>query len=142
MTGFSQTILRYLLRAGIVALLGGILLAQNEPGKPANPDTSQSPETIYKADTKGLIPPRIVYAPDPEYSAIALRAGTYGTVDLRVVITSVGKPSMIHVKKSLGNGLDEKAVKAVRTCLFKPAVGLYGKLVYVWTDFEVNFRIK
>jgi hypothetical protein len=62
-TGFSQTILRYLLRAGIVALLGGILLAQNEPGKPANPDTIQSPETIYKADTKGLIPPRIVYAP-------------------------------------------------------------------------------
>lgn len=49
---------------------------------------------------------------------------------------------LVQVKRSLGYGLDENAIEAVRNWQFKPVVGLEDKPVPVWTDIEVNFRIK
>ena len=59
-----------------------------------------------------------------------------------MIVTAEGDASNIRVKRSLGYGLDEKAVKAVESWRFAPAVGPNGKPVSVWTDIEVSFRIK
>jgi TonB family protein len=46
----------------------------------------------------------------------------------------------VHIVRSLGMGLDENAMKAVRTYKFKPAMN--GKTpVPVQITIEVNFRL-
>lgn len=58
---------------------------------------------------------------------------------LSVVIDVEGRPQDIHVVKSLGMGLDEKAMEAVAKWRFKPAVK-DGQPVNLRTMIEVNFR--
>ena len=48
----------------------------------------------------------------------------------------------MHVVRSLGIGLDEKALEAVRQYRFKPAYNkALHKPVPVMVDVEVNFRL-
>jgi TonB family protein len=61
---------------------------------------------------------------------------------LHLIITAEGHTANIQVQRSLGYGLDQEAVKAVGNWRFRPAVGLDGKPVPVWTEIEANFRIK
>jgi TonB family protein len=61
--------------------------------------------------------------PLPAYSAEAIAQHVQGSVVLAVTITPDGSATDIHVSKGLGFGLDEKAIEAVRTWRFKPALG-------------------
>jgi TonB family protein len=112
--------------------------------KPAD-EISQAPvfeDNAYKAGIGGIGSPKCVECPDPSYSDQARSAKVSGIVVLHLIVTAEGYASNIQVKRSLGYGLDEKAVEAVRTWRFEPAVDLKDKPVLVWTDVEVNFRIK
>jgi TonB family protein len=88
----------------------------------------------------GVSAPRALYAPDPEYSEEARKAKWQGTVVLWVVIGPDGKPRDVRVQRSLGMGLDEKAIEAVRTWKFEPAKK-DGQPVAVQVNVEVNFRL-
>src|SRR5690348_13199158 len=88
----------------------------------------------------GVSAPRALYAPDPEYSEEARKAKYQGTVVLLVVVGPDGKPHDIRVHRSLGLGLDEKAVEAVRQWKFEPA-RKDGAPVAVQINVEVNFRL-
>ena len=88
----------------------------------------------------GVSAPRALYAPDPEYSDAARKAKYQGTVVLWVVIDQNGRPRQIKVQRSLGMGLDEKAIEAVRTWKFEPA-RMDGQPVAVQVNVEVNFRL-
>lgn len=90
----------------------------------------------------GIGGPKCVECPDPSYSDEARAAKVSGTVVLHFIVTEEGHATNIQVKRSLGHGLDEKAAEAVGNWRFKPAVGPEDKPVPVWTDVEVNFRIK
>jgi TonB family protein len=59
---------------------------------------------------------------------------------LAVVIGVDGKASSISVVRSLGMGLDEKAIDAVQKWRFKPGFK-DGKPVPVKANLEVNFRL-
>ncbi len=96
----------------------------------------------YKAGIGGIGFPGCIACPDPSYSEQARSAKVSGIVVLHLVVTAEGHTANIQVQRSLGYGLDEEAVKAVEKWLFRPAVGLDGKPVPVWTDIEANFRIK
>ncbi len=96
----------------------------------------------YVIGTGGIGYPKCVACPDPSYSDQARSAKVSGIVVLHLIVTAEGYASNIHVKRSLGYGLDEKAVKAVGNWRFEPAVGPNDNPVPVWTDIEVNFRIK
>jgi len=61
----------------------------------------------------GITPPVAIYRPDPEFSEQARRARYGGTVWLSIVIDADGRARDIKVVRSLGMGLDEKAIKAV-----------------------------
>jgi TonB family protein len=50
---------------------------------------------------------------------------------LHLIITEEGHAAKIQVKRSLGYGLDEKAVETVGNWRFKPAVGSEDKPVPV-----------
>jgi TonB family protein len=88
----------------------------------------------------GVSAPRVTYQPDPEYSEEARKAKYQGTVVLWVVIGPDGRPHDIRVQRTLGMGLDEKAIEAVRTWKFDPA-RLNGNPVAVQINVEVNFRL-
>jgi TonB family protein len=88
----------------------------------------------------GVSAPRAIFAPDPEYSDEARKAKYQGTVVLWVVVGADGRPHDIRVQRTLGMGLDEKAIEAVRTWKFTPAMK-DSHPVAVQINVEVNFRL-
>jgi protein TonB len=88
----------------------------------------------------GVSAPRALQTPDPEYSEEARKAKYQGTVILWLVVDQNGRPRDIKVARSLGMGLDQKAVEAVRKWTFEPAMK-DGKPVAVQINVEVNFRL-
>ncbi len=88
----------------------------------------------------GVSAPRIIYQPDPEYSEEARKAKYQGVCVLYLVVDAAGRPRDIRVARSLGMGLDEKAVQAVSTWRFEPAQK-DGKPVAVAINVEVNFHL-
>ena len=88
----------------------------------------------------GVSAPRALYTPDPEYSEEARKAKYQGTVVLWLVVDPTGHPQNVKVARSLGMGLDQKAIEAVRNWKFEPAEK-DGKPVPVQINVEVNFRL-
>jgi protein TonB len=88
----------------------------------------------------GVSAPRALFAPDPEYSEEARKAKYQGTVVLWVVVGADGKAHDVKVQRSLGMGLDQKALEAVRKWKFEPAVK-DGRPVAVQINVEVSFRL-
>ncbi len=88
----------------------------------------------------GISAPRALYAPDPDYSEEARKAKYQGVCVLWLVVGPDGRPRDIRVSRSLGMGLDEKAIEAVRLWKFEPAMK-DGKPVAVQINVEVNFRL-
>ena len=88
----------------------------------------------------GVSAPRAIYNPEPEFSDEAREAKYQGTVTLGVVIDRDGRPRNIRVVRSLGMGLDERALAAVREWRFQPATK-DGQAVAVIVNIEVNFRL-
>jgi protein TonB len=86
------------------------------------------------------VAPLLVYKVDPDYSDQARLARYNGTVLLRLIIDEKGDPRDIRVLRSLGLGLDEKAIEAVRRWRFRPGLK-DGKAVAVDANIEVNFRL-
>jgi TonB family protein len=88
----------------------------------------------------GVTAPRTLYAPDPEYSEEARKAKYQGTVILWVRVGANGRVQEIHVQRSLGMGLDEKAIESVKQWKFEPG-RKNGQPVPVQINVEVNFRL-
>jgi periplasmic protein TonB len=88
----------------------------------------------------GVLPPRAVYAPEPEFSEEARKAKYQGVCTLGLIVGTDGRPSNIRVLSSLGMGLDEKAIEAVRNWKFEPAMK-DGHPVRVEIAVEVDFHL-
>ena len=88
----------------------------------------------------GVSAPVLLSKTEPEYSEEARKAKHQGTVMLYVQIDPSGHATNIKVVKSLGLGLDEKAIEAVRKWKFSPGKK-DGKPVTVEATIEVNFRL-
>ena len=88
----------------------------------------------------GVTPPALLVKVDPEYSEEARKAKYSGSVTLSIVVNTDGKAEQISVVKSLGMGLDEKAVEAVQKWKFTPGKNK-GVPVKVRATVEVNFRL-
>lgn len=84
--------------------------------------------------------PRIVYKVEPQYSREARQAGLEGSVVLRIIVGADGTPRDLKVVRSLGLGLDEKAIAAVSKWHFAPATKS-GEPVEIQAQIEVNFRL-
>lgn len=95
---------------------------------------------VFRPGIGGVTAPRAIYKPDPEYSTEARQAKYQGTVILNLIVDASGRPRGIQVARSLGMGLDEKAMEAVRQWRFEPAMK-DGKPVAVSVSIEVAFRL-
>jgi periplasmic protein TonB len=94
---------------------------------------------VYKIGG-GVSRPEVLFKVEPEYSEEARKAKYQGVVILYVEIDPSGKATNIRVTRSLGLGLDEKAMEAVKKWKFKPGM-MNGKAVTVAASIEVNFRL-
>jgi TonB family protein len=88
----------------------------------------------------GVSAPKVIFQPDPEYSEEARKAKFQGTCVLWLVVGPDGRPRDIRVARTLGLGLDEKALEAVKNWRFEPALK-DGKPVAVQINVEVSFRL-
>lgn len=88
----------------------------------------------------GVTAPALIFKVEPEYSEEARKAKYQGTVLLYVQVDPTGKATNIRVLHSLGLGLDEKAMEAVKKWKFRPGQR-DGKPVTVEAQIEVNFRL-
>lgn len=95
---------------------------------------------IYKLGDIGVTPPVAKFTPEPDFSEEARKAKYQGTVTLSAVIGPDGRPRNLKVVRSLGMGLDEKALEKVRTWLFEPGKR-NGQPVAVAMTLEVDFRL-
>ena len=88
----------------------------------------------------GVSAPSVLSKVEPEYSEEARKAKWQGTVVLSLVVDDQGRPQNLKVLRSLGLGLDQKAIEAVEKWRFKPGMK-DGKPVPVMATIEVNFRL-
>jgi TonB family protein len=88
----------------------------------------------------GVTAPALLFKKEPEYSEEARKAKYQGTVLLYIEVDPSGRATNIKVQRSLGLGLDEKAIEAVKQWKFKPGYK-DGKPVTVAATIEVNFRL-
>ncbi len=97
-------------------------------------------EGVRRVGIDGVTAPKAIRTRDPEYSEAARQARTQGTVVLWIVICADGRVGQVRIQKSLGHGLDQKAIEAVRQWRFEPA-RKGGAPVAVQVNIEVNFRM-
>jgi TonB family protein len=88
----------------------------------------------------GVTAPHAIYDPEPDYSDEARKSKYQGTVILGVIIDADGRVWDARVVRSLGMGLDEKALETVRTWRFAPA-RKDGQPVPVQVNIEISFRL-
>lgn len=88
----------------------------------------------------GVTAPRLVSKVEPEYSEEARAAKYQGTVVVVVTIDTDGTAQDMRVMRSLGMGLDEKALQAISQWKFSPGTK-DGEAVRVVATIEVNFRL-
>jgi len=88
----------------------------------------------------GVSAPKAIFAPDPEYSEEARKAKYQGTVVLSLIVGSDGVPRDIKIARSVGLGLDEKAIETVKTWKFEPGTK-DGKAVATYATIEVAFHL-
>ena len=84
--------------------------------------------------------PALLYKREPDYSEEARRAKWQGSVVLQVDISESGEATNVQVVRTLGLGLDEKAIEAVQQWRFRPATK-DGKPVAVQVQVGVEFRL-
>ena len=87
-----------------------------------------------------MIPPKVLYSPEPEFSNAARSIRYQGVVTLGVVVDKDGTTKKIRILSPLGAGLDAKAVEAVKTWKFQPAYK-DGNPVPFEIAVEVNFNL-
>jgi TonB family protein len=133
-----------MMRLAISMLLGSVLIATSlvaEQGAPS----SQSQVQVFKvcgAKTPApcATPPHVIKHSDPDISKEARQKHINGTVMLGLIVGADGLPYDIRVARTLGYGLDEEAINAVKKWIFKPST-LDGHPVAVAINVEVTFHL-
>ena len=84
--------------------------------------------------------PVLLWKIEPEYTDEARRAKIQGTVVLHIEVDTRGQAQNITVRQSLGLGLDERAIEAVRRWRFRPGYR-NGEPWVTAAMVQVNFRL-
>jgi TonB family protein len=121
------------------AVLWIVLRAEGAAPTPPSATTIATPPGVYRIGG-GVSSPVPTFRAAPEYSEQARKAKWQGDVLLQVVVDETGVPQDILVIRSLGLGLDQKAIEAVEKWRFKPGLK-DGQPVPVVATIQVNFRL-
>ena len=130
----DPTGLGHLLSGGINGT-GGI---GTGPGGKIGSGTSS--DGVFTSGRGGVSAPVPIHRVEPEYSDEARKAHAMGSVLVFVEVGADGKVHNARIARSLGMGLDEKAMEAVLAWLFRPGTK-DGRPVTVSAQIEVSFHL-
>ena len=102
----------------------------------ASPD---SPNLVEKVG-HGVSAPVPIKTPQAKYTSEARKKKIQGACLVRLIVDANGNPQNLKLVRSIGYGLDEAALEAVKKYRFKPAMRS-GQTVAVEMAIEVNFRL-
>ena len=89
----------------------------------------------------GIDPPALLREVRPSYTDEARRQSIEGDVVLEIVVRADGSVGNVRVRRTLGAGLEQKAIDAVRQWRFSPAKR-HGEAVDVLVDVSVGFKLR
>ena len=89
----------------------------------------------------GITAPVVIQKVDPQYSEEARKARYQGTVVLEAIVRRDGTCDIQRIVRSLGFGLDENAIQALKQWRFRPGMR-NGVPVDVSLNIEVNFNLR
>ena len=89
----------------------------------------------------GITPPAIIREVKPDYTEEARRRGVEGDVELEIVVRADGGVGSVTLIHGLGNGLDQRAMDAVKQWRFSPA-RRFGTPVDVIVEVAVEFKLR
>jgi TonB family protein len=89
----------------------------------------------------GITPPTLIREVKPLYTDDARRRAVEGDVVLEIIVRRDGSVGNVRVLQSLGAGLEQKAIEAVRQWRFGPA-RRQGQPVDVVVEVSVEFTLR
>jgi TonB family protein len=102
-------------------------------------DTPDGP--VYEASkAEGIVAPKAIYSPDPEFSERARKDQEGGTVIISLIVGVDGNPRNLKVECGSAPDLAEKAIESVSVWKFEPGTK-DGKPVIVQIAVEVQFHL-
>ena len=104
-----------------------------------NPEAAASESCSSLGDV--VTTPVLLNHVTPSYSDEARKAKVEGTVILEIIIRRDGTAEVVRVTRSVGFGLDQKAIEAVTQYRFRPGMR-NGEPVDVTATSEVNFNLR
>jgi TonB family protein len=109
---------------------------------PVDPVAAFTPaDGLPLAGERGVTHPICLQCPPALYSYPALMKRVQGNITLDAIISKDGWASDVKILGSLGSGLDEQAMKAVRTWQWKPARDANGNPVVAHQTVVITFRL-
>jgi periplasmic protein TonB len=98
---------------------------------------------VYESGSGGVSAPSLIYEVKPNFTVDAMRAKIQGIVLMDVVVLANGSvdPARIRITRSLGPGLDQQALIAVRQWKFRPSRRL-GQPVASRVTVELAFTLR
>ena len=112
----------------------------DDPADSQSQDDESASGVVPRKIGGGVSAPVLIYSAAAEYTEQAKKDKVGGTVLVNFWVDEQGMTKHVHVRRGVGDGLDEKAVEAVKQYRFKPAME-GGKPVLVELNSEVNFKI-
>lgn len=105
------------------------------------PETAETGDLSAPFKMGGSIkPPMPIRTPEAEFSEEARQKGIQGTCIFSLIVDAQGIPRDPQILRSIGYGLDARALEAVKAYRFKPAMK-DGHPVPVRMSIEVRFRL-
>ena len=87
------------------------------------------------------IEPKPITPISPEYPELARKAGIEGTVWVKILIDKQGNVRDAQILRGIGAGLDEAAIKALRSTKYTPAIQ-NNQPVAVWVAQRIIFNLR
>ncbi len=106
----------------------------------AAPQAASPPPAVF-AEQRVDTPARLVRGLAPSYPAAARANGVEGDVGLELVVDDAGVVESARVTRSVGQGLDQAALQAIRQFRFAPATK-DGHPVHVRMGWSMQFRLQ
>lgn len=129
---------------GIAVPVGDSLGGSREPVKRVAQEKKlgEAPkkQVVEDACSEAASKPKPLGMPRPEYTEEARTAGIEGKVRVELTVDATGAVTDVKVLESLGHGLDEAALAAVRAASFEPALSC-GKPVSATFTVSIRFAL-
>jgi TonB family protein len=116
-------------------------LAQGKPRQSDHDTEHDTERAMANGADIGASDPKLLHKVEADYSEAGRAAGVQGVVVLRIVVDADGNVATPTVITSLGWGLDEKAIEAVKQWKFTPGYR-DGKPVAVPKTVEISFALQ